>query len=255
MSIFSKLTTNYLKKNRKRTIVTIIGIILSGAMITAVATLAVSFQSFLLDVEISQDGAWEAMFRGVKTEDIGEIAQDRRLTNVMVMAPVGMAKNTYSEDEFCYIKAYSKQALENMKIRLIEGKLPKNDNEIVLSNTFFDGKEKEPQIGDTVTFEMGKRMSDGEELIGEAKVDNETFITEETKTYTVCGKIQRPDFETSKDHYTSGVTLLDETKPITHQSVDIGVISKNPKNLYDDAEEIADKLGVYTIREERTKGI
>ncbi len=253
MNILTKLTTNYLKRNRKRTIVTIIGIILSGAMITAVATLAVSFQSFLLDIQISEDGAWEAMFQNVKTEDIGEIARDKRLTNVMLMAPEGMAKNTYSDDEFCYIKAYSKQALENMKIRLMEGRLPENENEIVLSNTFFDGKENEPKIGDTVTFEMGKRMSDGEELIGSAKEEGEVFVTEKTKTYTVCGKIQKPDFETSKDHYTSGVTLLDETKPITKETVDIGVISKNVKKLYEDTKEIADKLGIYTIRSEGQK--
>lgn len=255
MNILSKLTTNYLKRNRKRTIVTIIGIILSGAMITAVATLAVSFQSFLLDREISEDGAWEAMFRNVKTEHIGEIVRDKRLTNVMLMVEEGMAKNTYSEDEFCYIKAYSKEALNNMKIHLMEGRLPENENEIVLSSTFFDGKENEPKVGDTVTFEMGKRMSDGEELIGSAKEDGEVFVTEKTKTYTVCGKIKRPDFETSKDHYTSGVTLLDETKPITKETVDIGVISKNVKNLYEDTEEIADKLGIYTVRSERTKGL
>lgn len=70
MNILRKLTNNYLKMNRKRTIVTIIGIILAGAMITAVATLAVSFQNFMIDVEISQDGAWEATFKNVKTEDI-----------------------------------------------------------------------------------------------------------------------------------------------------------------------------------------
>ena len=43
MNILKKLTLKYLKQNKKRTIVTIIGIILSGAMISAVATLAVSF--------------------------------------------------------------------------------------------------------------------------------------------------------------------------------------------------------------------
>lgn len=247
MNILNKLTSNYLKLNKKRTIVTIIGIILSGAMITAVATLAVSFQSFMLDVEISQDGAWEAIFKDVKTEDVGEIVHDKRFTNVMLMVPVGMAKNPYSDDPFCYIKAYSKEALANMKIRLIEGRLPENENEIVLSNTFFDGKENEPKIGDTITVDIGKRMSDGYELIGSKQEENETFVKEETKTYLVCGKIKRPDFETSRDHYTSGVTLLDETKPITKDKVDIGVISKNVKNLYNDTEEIADKLRMHTI--------
>ena len=245
MNILNKLTSNYLKLNKKRTLVTIIGIILSGAMITAVATLAVSFQSFMLDVEISQDGAWEAIFKDVRTGDIGEIVHDKRFTNVMLMAPVGMAKNPYSDDPFLYIKAYSKEALENMKIRLIEGRLPENENEIVLSNTFFDGKENEPKIGDTIILDIGKRMSDGDELIGSKQEENETFVKEETRCYVVCGKIKRPDFEKSTDHYTSGVTLLNEEKPITKEKVDIGVISKNVNKLYDDTEEIADELGLY----------
>ena len=199
MNILKRLTTNYLKKNKKRTLVTIIGIILSGAMITAVATLAVSFQGFLLDVEISSNGAWEAIFKDVDTSNIEKIENDTRFSETMLMAPVGMAKNTYSDDQFLYIKAYDKNALKNMKVLLIEGRLPENENEIVLSRSFFDGKENEPKIGDTITLDVGKRMSEGQELISE----NETFIHEKTLNYIVCGKIEKPDFESSRDAYTS----------------------------------------------------
>jgi len=247
MNILNKLTVNYLKMNKKRTIVTIIGIILSGAMITAVATLAVSFQRFMLDVEIGYDGAWDACFLEVKKEDINEIKNDDRFSDIMIMSKVGIAENEYSNDEFLYIKAYDNKALENMKIKLIEGRLPKNSNEIVLSQTFFDGKENEPKIGDMVTFDIGKRMSNGYELISESKEDNETFVKEGKKTYLVCGKIERPDFETGTDNYTAGVTFLDNENMITSSTVDIGVISKKAKNIYNDTEEIAEKLGMYEI--------
>ena len=40
MNIFNKVTLQSMKKSRTRTIVTIIGVILSAAMITAVATLS-----------------------------------------------------------------------------------------------------------------------------------------------------------------------------------------------------------------------
>lgn len=253
MNILNKITTNYLKLNRKRTIVTIIGIILSGAMITAVATLAVSFQSFMLDVEISYDGAWEGYFKDVNIKDIDTIQKDTRFKDTMVMAPIGMAKNSYSNDEFLYIKAYDTLALKNMKIRLIEGRLPQNENEIVLSKTFFDGKENEPKIGDTITLDIGKRISDGYELIGSPKDENETFIKEKTATYLICGKIERPDFETSQDNYTSAVTLLNSTKSITSDKVDVGVISKNVRKLYKDTEEIADKLGLYELDSDNQK--
>lgn len=245
MNILNKLTKNYLKLNKKRTIVTIIGIIISGAMITAVATLAVSFQSFMLNVEISQDGAWEAKFKDVKVDQISTIKNDNRFEKTMLMVPVGMAENNYSEDRFLYIKEYDKLALENMKIQLIEGRLPQNSNEIVLSETFFDGKENEPKIGDTITLNIGKRMSDGYEMLSEQYEEGEEFIKTGEKTYTICGKIEKPDFESSRDNYTSGVSLLDETKPITASNVDVAVINKNARNIYKDTEEIADKLGLY----------
>lgn len=247
MNILNKLTVNYLKMNKKRTIVTIIGIILSGAMITAVATLAVSFQRFMLDVEIGYDGAWDAYFKEVKIEDVDTIRNDKRFSDVMIMSKVGMAENKYSNDEFLYIKAYDSSALKNMKVKLIEGRLPENENEIVLSKTFFDGKENEPKIGDRVTLDIGKRMSDGYELISQAKEDNENFVKECEKTYLVCGKIDRPDFETGTDNYTAGVTFLDNENMITSSTVDVGIISKRAKNIYKDTEEIAEKLGMYEI--------
>lgn len=247
MNILNKLTVNYLKMNKKRTIVTIIGIILSGAMITAVATLAVSFQRFMLDVEIGYDGAWDAYFKEVKKEDIDTIKNDTRFSDTMIMSSVGMAENQYSNDEFLYIKAYDNNALENMKIRLIEGRLPENENEIVLSRTFFDGKENEPSIGDKITIDIGKRMSEGYELISEPKEENETFVKEETKTYLVCGIIDRPDFETSSDNYTSGVTFLKDENAIMGETVDVGVIANKAKNIYKDTEEIADKLELYEL--------
>ncbi len=245
MNILNKLTKNYLKLNKKRTIVTIIGIILSGAMITAVATLAVSFRAFMLDVEIQNSGAWEANIKNVETKDIEKIINNKNFEKTMLMVPVGMAQNPYSDDQFLYIKEYDKVALENMKIRLIEGRLPENDTEIVLSESFFDGKENEPKIGDSITLNIGKRMLDNYELLSQKYTEEEQFVKTGEKTYTICGKIKQPDFETFRDNYTSGVSLLDETKEITSKYVDIGVIHKNANNIYKDTQKIADDLGLY----------
>ncbi len=76
MNILKKLTLKYLKQNKKRTIVTIIGIILSGAMISAVATLAVSFQQFMLKVEIANSGNWEAKKKDIELPIIFLTAKD-----------------------------------------------------------------------------------------------------------------------------------------------------------------------------------
>ena len=48
MNIINKVTLRHLKKNKRRSLVTIIGVIISVAMITAVATLGVSFLDLLI---------------------------------------------------------------------------------------------------------------------------------------------------------------------------------------------------------------
>ena len=48
MNVLNRVTWNNLKKNKTRTIVTIIGVILSAAMITAVTTFVSTMQDYML---------------------------------------------------------------------------------------------------------------------------------------------------------------------------------------------------------------
>jgi len=56
MELLNRLTIKNLKLNKKRTAVTIIGIILSTALITGVATLVSSFRSSLIEMEKRDSG-------------------------------------------------------------------------------------------------------------------------------------------------------------------------------------------------------
>jgi len=56
MNIVSKLTLRHMKKNKRRTFVTIIGVIISVAMLTAVSTLVVSFIDGLQRQAIAESG-------------------------------------------------------------------------------------------------------------------------------------------------------------------------------------------------------
>ena len=67
MNIVNRITLAGLKQNKTRTLVTIIGVILSAAMITAVTTLIVSLQSFLIDVAIADVGDWHAVLQDRKS--------------------------------------------------------------------------------------------------------------------------------------------------------------------------------------------
>jgi len=79
MNIFRKITLESLKKNRTRTIVTIIGVILSAAMITGVTTFISSLQNFLMQLEINRVGEWHVEFIDVSYSFVRERENDSEL--------------------------------------------------------------------------------------------------------------------------------------------------------------------------------
>ena len=66
MNILTTYTLKYLRLNKKRTAVTILGVILSSALICGVILLGVSFQKVMVDHEIFMSGNWHAQFHAVR---------------------------------------------------------------------------------------------------------------------------------------------------------------------------------------------
>lgn len=91
MNIFSKITGRTLMQNKTRTIVTIIGVILSTAMITAVTTFAVSFWNFLINYAVEQDGDWFLSAQNVSAGDYADMMKDERITSSAVLSELGFA--------------------------------------------------------------------------------------------------------------------------------------------------------------------
>ena len=56
MNIMNRFTLQTLYKNKLRTLVTIIGIILSTAMFTGVTSIVTSLQQYLINLEINDNG-------------------------------------------------------------------------------------------------------------------------------------------------------------------------------------------------------
>lgn len=252
MNILNKLTNKYLKFNKKRTIVTIIGIILSGAMISTVTTLAVSFQDYLVRIEKSHVGDWESRFENVIYKDAKYIENNNNFKDKFLSNNAGMAKINFAKEEYMHIKAYEKGGISRVGLNLEKGRLPENENEIVLSETALDGLENEPKIGDKITVDLGRVFLEGEDITYKTKIICDEFKKEKTKTYRVCGIIKQPRFE-GEEQYTAGVTILNRENLKDDESIDIYVTANKTRQIYEKTEEVAEKLGVFTILEDGTK--
>lgn len=205
MNIVNKVTIRHLKKNKRRTLVTIIGVIISVAMITAVATLWVSFLDLMIRQHISQYGEWHVHYKDVTTEQIEEIQQDSE-TNKLVLASDGYATLEHSKNKskpYLFIQNYNDIGLEQFPINIVEGRLPQNENEVAISEAIIGNANIDYQIGNQLTIDIGDRFLQGDNKILDQTTPiqrNNQEIAEELRVHTtkqvqIVGKIKSPSWE------------------------------------------------------------
>lgn len=213
MNLLNRLTLKNLRLNKKRTLVTIIGIILSTALITGVATLVSSFRSTIIEYEKQDSGDYHYVFYNVPADDLKYIKNNRNVEDVYLNEDLGYSLLDGSKNEdklYLYLKAYSKGSIEKLGIELKEGRLPENDNEVVISSHIKSNGGVEYKIGDELDLKLGERISDGESLDQGKALDeerSESFVLRNEKNYKIIGIIERPNFDI--EPYTApGYTVL-----------------------------------------------
>ncbi|MGB4681052.1 MAG: ABC transporter permease, partial [Dethiobacteria bacterium] len=136
MNILNTLTKRSLMLNRKRTIATIVGIILSAAMICATITIAVSFQDLMVQSAKQTDGNFHATFYHVKPEQVKYIADNAYTEVSMLSRNLGFARfeqSTLENRPYFYFKEYDATALRHMPIKLTAGRYPEKAGELLIS--------------------------------------------------------------------------------------------------------------------------
>lgn len=212
MNLLNKLTIKNLSLNKKRTIVTVIGIMLSVALITAVASVYSSTIDSLIGFETYQRGNFHVAFYNVPTKDIEIFKNNREVEDIYLTKNIGFAdlKNSQNPNKpYAFVKAFTKDSFENLSVRLVEGRLPENDDEIVIPTHLKTNGRITLNVGENITLNIGKRVGlDGVELnqnnpfqrseTSLEKTDSKTgessekIIDTTTKTYKIVGIIERP---------------------------------------------------------------
>lgn len=198
MKIFHQYTRRTLWKNPTRTVVTVIGIILSMALFTAVAEGAWSGICFLRDNEIAASGPWHGVVWNC--DDPEEIASKEEVKETAVMQAVGFGVLGTQNPKKPYLRV---EAIDNnfenlVAVRLTEGRMPENEQEIILPDTLAISGGLRYAPGDTLTVELGRRFGDGEELDstwGYVESMPEEIRDAVSYTYTVVGIYQRLDYD------------------------------------------------------------
>ena len=160
MQVLTKITIKNLKLNKKRTIGTLVGIILSVALICAVAGMATSLRQSLIQTASSNTGYWHLKLSNIKKEDIEKLKNNRDIKDLNIINDVGYAKLAKSANEnrpYIHLYSLDEKRFNNMELELVEGTYPQNSNEIAISKSIIDDAQVDLKIGDTITFNIGDR--------------------------------------------------------------------------------------------------
>ena len=214
MNLMKTLTLKNLKLNRKRTIVTIVGIILATALLSALVTLVSSFQYSMIEYKKQKGGDFHVKFSNVKMSELSEFKNNRNIESTFETMGMGFAKldGCKNEDKpYAYVMATDEAGFERGCFHLIEGRMAKNEDEIVIPRHLKTNGRIDIKVGDEITLDVGKRYdSNTEGVIGENcayEHEAETLTDTVTKRYKVVGIMERPGYG-MEDYSAAGYTFV-----------------------------------------------
>ena len=273
MSIFTKLTLRNLKLNKKRTIGTIIGIVLSTALICAVAGMATSLQKSMVATTIKDTGYYHLKLSDVTNEDVQKFQNNRDVKAVNSINDVGyslLEGRTSSKRPYIHVYSMDENSFNNMRLQLIEGRYPANSSEIAINEDILSNSTKTYKIGDKITLNIGDRyagdryiksgwdylpyeyavppevdnQSDSNGLVISDSGDEQQRITEEnlkvnfTKEFEIVGIVSNNDMPIRRISYIVDAGYACITNGLEEGQKDIYIALNNPYNCEEDIEEM-----------------
>lgn len=266
MNIVNKLTLRQLKMNKRRTLVTIIGAIISVAMVTAVTVSVSSAMDLMKRVAISSDGNWHMRYHDMKAKDITVLQEDENVDKVVVSYPVGYSileapKN--SDKPYLFVRGYNEEGFELMPVNLIEGRLPKASNEIVIPEHLESSTGLSYKVGDKIKLDLGQRYAINEEtgekeegalnqgysFVRNAEGESmETFAAQQTQEYTIVGVTKKSKEEYSWSPAYELMTYISPDEIPSEATVTVSVLLKNLNvGIYEHNAALGIKVGIEVV--------
>lgn len=254
MRSYKEITYRYLKGQRNRTLLTILGIILSVALVSAIGTIIVSARGALITEAIRENGAHHAIFMGIDRESTDKLINHVAVSEAGISKIEGAAivKETTKEEREDYgwdtpyryleIEGYDKKSLEMLSFNIESGRVPETPEEIALEHWVTEYFDKEVKLGDKIKLNLGNRIFQKDENPeGENVITKETFEKTEEKEYTVVGFI-KPHYIWKGNLVTTAITGM--SNDMEEGSYNVYIKIPNVKDANKKIMDIANDIGI-----------
>lgn len=254
MNIFHKVTLQNMKKSRTRTMVTIIGVILSTAMITAVATFALSLQQYMVKGAAQKYGDWQVEFFDTSADFAQKQIQQSDVSKAASFENIGYGKLEGGKNPnkpYLFVAGFNQKTFNTLPIKMISGRLPKNSQEVVVPAHVAANGGVKYAVGEKLTLSIGDRMAENKQLNQHVAYDDkqnpETLTKKSEKTYKIVGICERPGFEEQSAPGYTLITIAD--KAGQQNDLSVFVTLKNPRKARSYAKAAANDRS-YTFNDE-----
>ncbi len=242
MSIMNKITWKSMQKNKSRTIVTLIAIILAAAVFTSILTMAVSVLDFLIRSEKMSAGGYYARFSYLDTDKADAIQREEPVKSASSFDVLGFVKIEEKESNWSsFILANIDENFSSMMpISLVEGRMPQNSSEILLPKQavdVFSYYGLPYAVGETVKLDAVTYYEELAPVLGNAE---EKFFSE---SYTIVGIYEDYAYDEALV-LQSLLTCSGESDEVLYQN--LFVTTKQPVDAYDLAKQYSDTAKVHT---------
>lgn len=149
ISSYRQLTGKYLKTNKKRTLLTIIGIILSVSLISSIGLFFKGIQLSQIEDMKNRYGSWHLAFSKADENLISKVTNNPRVarSGLFTQSPEIKVGEKLSMVEMLA----SNKALELLPYKAKEGRLPENEHEAAVEKWALGYINKDAKIGDKIS--------------------------------------------------------------------------------------------------------
>ena len=230
MNLYTSLTLRYLKQNKRRTLVTIIGIILATALICGIGNICTSFMDYQMRDQIQSSGSFYATFTDIDKEKASVITKSSGVSEYGYKKNLGSVildkKNSTSLD----INVFDKNTINSFQITLKKGSYPKNESELIVTQDLLNKWNK--KIGDKITLNLGELIYDDMGMISKLKNPQKT-------TFKIVGTLDKALYNSK-----FAIAGFDINSVDKNEKFDVSICTKNPKDIYKTAISIGKNIGL-----------
>lgn len=231
MNLYTSLTLRYLKQNKRRTLVTIIGIILATALICGIGNICTSFMDYQMRDQIKTSGSFYATFTDMDKEKAEVITKSSGVSEYGYKKNLGSVILDKKNSTSLNINVFDKNTINSFQITLKKGSYPKNESELIVTQDLLNKWNK--KIGDKIILNLGELIYDDMGMISKLKNSQKT-------TFKIVGTLDKAPYNSKL----FAITGFDINSVNKNEKFDVSICTKNPKDIYKTAISIGENIGL-----------